>query len=563
MSIPASEARDRPPPSAWVDLTSAYLRARFVIALVASISAVAAGILSGWVRGPWVLVIALLAAVHAYVIESRRSESATAILALDAALFAAVNVFTGLLTIGLFSLTFLMVSAAVLERGRQVYLLWSADVVLIGAALVASAQLPLAGYTDVERTITEVITLVFITWAAVSLTRTLADKLQVADGTRRVAESELTAEKRRYRALLEHSIDGLTVADASLRVFELGEQNHRITGYEAEERVGGSLLDLVVSEDRASLVSACRHVMENPRSPAFFEARVTRRDGEVRTMAAWVRNLMDDPDMGGLVFDFHDVTEEKAARSELEQANERLAEMIRSKDEFIASVSHELRTPLTAVLGMSEILNEEPDLTEVERRELHAILVTQARHASAIVNDLLVAARAGVGQVSVAAVRCDLGSLVSDAVGVTTKDLDLSVDVPPGLAVTADPTRVLQVLRNLVTNAERHGGGRLMVSAKVEGDLVLVAVADDGPGVPDEDAATIFEPYHRSGATLVPGSIGLGLSVSRLLARLMGGDVVYRRQEGLTIFEFSVPLHGASRMGRQRDLERSVVVTPG
>ncbi len=532
--------------------------------MVAAIAATAGGILNEWVRGPWVLLIVLMAMAHAYAIRSRRAESATAVLALDAVILALVNVFTSLLTIGLFSLIFLMVSAAVLESGRRVYLLWALDVTVIGAAVLVSGYLPLAGYSDGQRSITEVITLVFLTWAVVSLTRTLASRLRSADLVRRVAEGQLLAEKRRFGALLEFSTDGMIVTDASLRIIDAGAQNHRITGYNDHERLGKSLTDLVVSEDRAKAVSAYRQVMENPRTPVSIEVRITRRDGALRTLQGTVRNLTADSDIQGLVFNFRDVTDERSTRSELERANERLAELIRSKDEFIASVSHELRTPLTAVVGMSEILNEELDLAEDERNELHAILVSQARHTSAIVDDLLVAARADIGQVSVAAVRCDLTSIVADAIRVATSDLDVSVDVPSGIAVVADPTRVLQVLRNLVSNVERHGGRRSTISATVQGDLVVLAVADDGSGVPEEEAETIFEPYRRSAAaTTMPGSIGLGLSVSRILARLMGGDVVYRREGGSTVFEFSIPLHVTAGDNAVAGLESAVAVKLG
>jgi two-component system sensor histidine kinase MtrB len=137
----------------------------------------------------------------------------------------------------------------------------------------------------------------------------------------------------------------------------------------------------------------------------------------------------------------------------------------------------------------------------------------------------------------------------------------VSVDVPSDLAVLADPTRVLQVVRNLVTNADRHGGLRLTISATVVDDLVLLAVSDDGSGVPDGDVERIFEPYRRSdAATTMPGSIGLGLHVSRILARLMGGDVRYRREGELTVFEFSIPRHVAARGDLLLDVEHPVAV---
>jgi PAS domain S-box-containing protein len=457
----------------------------------------------------------------------------------------------------------MMISAAVLVRGRRIYILWAVDVTLIALALAAASYVPLEGYTEAQRAVTESVGLLFFSAAAVGLTRTLAGKLREADITRRVMEGELLAERRRTRALFELSNDGMVVTDAGLRIIHASMQNQRITGYGDDARLGRSLFDLVLAEDRAKAVSAYRHVMENPRSVVPIEIRITRRDGFVRLLSGTIRNCIDNPDLQGLVFNFRDVTDERAAQDALEHANDRLAEMVRSKDEFVAAVSHELRTPLTAVVGVAEIINEEVGLAEDERRELYAILVSQARHTSAIVDDLLVAARADIGQVSVAAVRCDLASIVADAIGSTASDLEVSVDVSPDLIVVADPTRVLQVVRNLVTNADRHGGLRLAISATAGDDLVLLSVSDDGSGVPNEDVERIFEPYRRSGsATTMPGSIGLGLHVSRILARLMGGDVVYRREGDLTVFEFSIPRHVAAGGNHLVAAERSVAVKP-
>lgn len=257
-------------------------------------------------------------------------------------------------------------------------------------------------------------------------------------------------------------------------------------------------------------------------------------------MSAVARNLLNDPDLEGFVFNFSDVTEETRARAALEEANERLEELVRSKNEFIASVSHELRTPLTAVVGMADLLEEE-DLDESERLEFRSVLRSQARHTAAIVEDLLVAARADIGQVTILPEPCLVADIVDEVVRLVTVPTSVSVDVDPDLTVRADRTRLHQVLRNLVLNAERHGGDRVAVSASSEGGRVSILVADDGPGVGDADADSIFEPYHRSRrSSTTPGSIGLGLSVSRILARLMDGDLTYRRNGDWTVFELSL-----------------------
>ena len=105
----------------------------------------------------------------------------------------------------------------------------------------------------------------------------------------------------------------------------------------------------------------------------------------------------------------------------------------------------------------------------------------------------------------------------------------------------ADPLRLRQILRNLLSNAERYGGTNVEIEVEHLNRFVVVRVRDDGTGVPPEHREAIFEPYVRGGGdSALPGSLGLGLAVSRRLARLMGGDLTYR-WDGSSIFELTLP----------------------
>jgi signal transduction histidine kinase len=115
------------------------------------------------------------------------------------------------------------------------------------------------------------------------------------------------------------------------------------------------------------------------------------------------------------------------------------------------------------------------------------------------------------------------------------------VDIPTGVHAWVDPLRFRQIVRNLLTNARRYGGANVTIRAGVDRAGIYVQVIDDGPGVPAGDRERIFQPYVRAAAdSALPGSIGLGLPVSRRLARLMGGDLVYRHDAG-SIFEIRLP----------------------
>ncbi len=106
----------------------------------------------------------------------------------------------------------------------------------------------------------------------------------------------------------------------------------------------------------------------------------------------------------------------------------------------------------------------------------------------------------------------------------------------------ADATRVRQILRNLLTNAFRYGGNSVEISVRHLNGSVRITVSDDGPGIPVGDREQIFQPYQRAhNATGQPASVGLGLTISRQLARLMGGDLTYRHEEGRSSFDLALP----------------------
>ena len=122
--------------------------------------------------------------------------------------------------------------------------------------------------------------------------------------------------------------------------------------------------------------------------------------------------------------------------------------------------------------------------------------------------------------------------------------------------VWADPVRLRQVVRNLITNARRYGGDHIAVDVERRADLVAITVLDDGPGVPEDRKQAIFEPYERGQAqSTQPGSVGLGLTVSRELARMMGGDLTLERRDEMTRFEITVPafMEDRSRLDSVRE----------
>jgi signal transduction histidine kinase len=215
----------------------------------------------------------------------------------------------------------------------------------------------------------------------------------------------------------------------------------------------------------------------------------------------------------------------------------------KAKDELIAGLSHELRTPLTTIFGFSEILLERPDLHQ-EDRELLELINASSADLSRMVNDLLTAARLDARALTTQSEQVDLADEVAAVVRpYLHQGQAIDIKVPP-ISVRADSLHVRQIIHNLVSNALRYGGDNVVISAKERVGSAFLVVADDGPGVtPDMEDAVFRRFVHRGRSSLVAGSVGLGLAISKELADKMGGTVQYERIGRWTTFVLRLPLY--------------------
>ncbi len=213
--------------------------------------------------------------------------------------------------------------------------------------------------------------------------------------------------------------------------------------------------------------------------------------------------------------------------------------LVKSKDQLIAAVSHELRTPLTGILGFAQVLTEQRNgLDDESKRELASTIADQAQDLSHIVEDLLTAARFGLGQLAMKLEPVAIDTLARSAMESIERHAGRHITLEADhVLVMADPPRARQILRNLVSNAVRYGGPTIEVRSTVTDGHPCIEVRDNGTGVDAVDAVRVFQPYETAHpSTTQPGSVGLGLPISRELARMMGGDVEYRRDNGWTVF---------------------------
>ncbi|GMQ86599.1 MAG: hypothetical protein BMS9Abin07_2185 [Acidimicrobiia bacterium] len=258
-------------------------------------------------------------------------------------------------------------------------------------------------------------------------------------------------------------------------------------------------------------------------------------DAPIEALLVWSAPRVDGRlDLRNVIVAIVDITHQRDVERQLQ-------ELIRSKDQFVATVSHELRTPLTAIVGISEELrNANGTFSENEKQELIAIIADQSLDVSRIVDDLLVAATTDTGGLEFISQPVDLAGEAASVLQSIGHAIPIEADgtIEP---VLADPTRVRQIVRNLLTNAIRYGGPSIRVVVSESGDHTALEVRDNGSPLPHQLRATIFEPYFRARPQAgVTGSVGLGLTVSRQLAQHMGGELTYDHDGSETVFTLAL-----------------------
>ena len=215
----------------------------------------------------------------------------------------------------------------------------------------------------------------------------------------------------------------------------------------------------------------------------------------------------------------------------------RLEEVDAARDRFIATVAHDVKNPLTGVIGLSIALRDEPDLAP-DLRELAALVVDEAHTAAAIVEDLSVTALRKSGQFQA---HPEVFDVAQEAWAACRAHPEIAFESEGEVRAFADRRRVRQILNNLVSNALRHGAPPVDVCVFDTSMGPVVEVTDRGDGIPPEAVDDLFEPFGMVGVSGHVESTGLGLSSSRVLATVMGGDLDYVRSQDATTFRLTLP----------------------
>lgn len=361
-------------------------------------------------------------------------------------------------------------------------------------------------------------------------------------------ESEGQAMIRRLSDTLEHMGDGFMALDHAGHVVHLNTQAERLLGRQRDNLLGERLHEVFGGREGQPLTQACQQALALRQSNSLL---LPLMDAQ-----RWLEVDLHPAEWGVALY-FRDVSEAQRLREA--QAAKLVAESAnRAKTEFLSRMSHELRTPLNAVLGFAQLLRMDTAQLSARHAGMVAHIEDAGQHLLAMISDVLDLSRIESGTLSVQAATIDaldVGQRCVTMLGTLAerKQVRLSIEAqtPPGIRVLADPTRLQQVLLNLLSNGIKYNRPNGCVTLRMESltsDRLRITVQDNGPGLTPEQAAHLFEPFNRLGQEHGgEAGTGIGLVITQRIVALMGSTLQAACVEGQGCsFWFELPMESTA-----------------
>jgi PAS domain S-box-containing protein len=371
-----------------------------------------------------------------------------------------------------------------------------------------------------------------------SLQRTYQEVEQKNDQLVR-SQRELLRQKEYFEALVLNSPVAIAIVDLDANVVSWNPAAERLFGYTRAEAVGRSIDDLVAKtpEMRAEVARYTQEASGDNQVHAV--TRRSRKDGTIVDVELLGVPVIIGREQAGTYAMYHDITELQHARQQAETASQ-------AKSTFLANMSHELRTPLNAIIGYSEMLHEEAE--ELGQEDLIPDLLrisAAGRHLLELINAVLDLSKIEAGRMDLYLETFEVADMVEDTATViqplvveNNNELRMHCQDTIG-SMLADLTKVRQAVFNLLSNAckfTKDGTIGLDVTRESAAgeDWVIFAVSDTGIGMTPEQMGKVFQEFSQadSSTTRDYGGTGLGLTLSRRLCRMMGGDITVESEVG-------------------------------
>ena len=392
--------------------------------------------------------------------------------------------------------------------------------------------------------------------------------MQIQDETtRRTAEEAVRASEERYRELFENANDVIFLHDLKGKLMAINRAAESLTGYARAEVLGKSIEELIAPESRHLNQDSIRAHLGGS-AAQHFELRMVSKSGEVRFLEVSTRIIYRRGHAVAIQGIGRDVSERKLAEQklrdsarELQVKNEELSsalhlarEATQIKEQFLANTSHELRTPLNGIMGMINLMKT-TDL-KPDQREYADAICQCANDLLTIINDLLDLSQIGAGRLAMDYRLFDPAESLRAVVKMlslraSTKGLTLKYEIDPRVpvAIESDSVRFRQILTNLIANAVKFtsaGGVYVLLTTSTDGSRIRCDVVDTGIGVEEGLRERIFEAFFQADGTNRRrfGGTGLGLTISRQLVELMGGQIGMFNNAGANgaTFWFALPV---------------------
>ena len=382
-------------------------------------------------------------------------------------------------------------------------------------------------------------------------------------------EAELELER-----IFTLSLDMICIVDIrSERFIKVNPAFTHTLGWSAEELCSTQFNDFVHPDDLAITKSILEDELRRGNQVVNFENRYLCKNGDYRWLS-WVSR--PEPKHGLAYAVAHDVTDRKRFEEQLIAARETAESASRSKSEFLANMSHEIRTPLNGILGMLQLLRTTS--LGPEQDEYAETAIQSSKRLTKLLSDILDISKVEAGRLEIDKEPFDIVDTMKSveqlfAPVARQKKLVFELDIDPAVprGLLGDPTRVQQVLCNLVSNAIKfteHGHVAMAATqaqSTKEEVTVLFTVSDTGIGIPDQLRGYIFEAFTQAETDSRRNyqGAGLGLVISRKLVDLMGGSITVESQEGSgTTFHVAVPFERAGPQQTAESDHPSQVVSP-
>lgn len=387
--------------------------------------------------------------------------------------------------------------------------------------------------------------------------RTEAERQRAeAERLRAEAERERSEAVERYRILAENSADVVVHLRGSEPVW-VSPSIESAFGWPAQQWIGADFVPRIHPDDLEPVFTALAENAQGRAAVARF--RTATADGGYRWVEGHGKPYIDvEGNTDGVIVAVRIIDEQVAVERELQQAHDAAIALTEAKSDYVVTVSHEIRAPLHAILGFSELLDNQ---LSSEGRNLAAewsrLVRTEAERLTRLIGDLLDLSRLEAGKAKIDFKAFALRRMVDDVIQVSRfkaedKGLKLNASVDPNISDwrTGDPDKLHQVLMNLVSNATKFTReGRIDVeissgATDTAEDLVRFAVTDTGPGIPGDQIERILEPFAQVSASDADRGSGLGLAISNKIVQALGGEgLAIASLEGHgTTFHFTIPL---------------------